>query len=74
MRSFLLVLRFANIWDFVTFPAFMFELSTANIKGQLQLFHELISNDRIWPSEHGFEVIFAKSLFVFEISAFKVRN
>ena len=43
-------------------------------KGQLQRFHKLISNDRIWPSEHGFEVIFEKSLFVFEISAFKVRN
>ena len=44
------------------------------LKGQLQRFHKLISNDRIWPSEHGFEVIFDKSLFVFEISAFKVRN
>ena len=44
------------------------------IKGQLQRFHKLISNDRIWPSEHSFEVIFEKSLFVFEISAFKVRN
>ena len=44
------------------------------IKGQLQRFHKLIFNDRIWPSEHGFEVIFEKSLFVFEISAFKVRN
>ena len=43
-------------------------------KGQLQRFHKLISNDRIWPSEHSFEVIFEKSLFVFEISAFKVRN
>ena len=43
-------------------------------KGQLQRFYKLISNDRIWPSEHGFEVIFEKSLFVFEISAFKVRN
>ena len=43
-------------------------------KGQLQRFHKLISNYRIWPSEHGFEVIFEKSLFVFEISAFKVRN
>ena len=43
-------------------------------KGQLQRFHKLISNDRIWPSEHGFKVIFEKSLFVFEISAFKVRN
>ena len=45
-----------------------------NFKGQLQRFHKLISNDRIWPSEHGFEVIFEKSLFVFEISASKVRN
>ena len=45
-----------------------------SFKGQLQRFHKLISNDRIWPSEHGFEVIFEKSLFVFEISAFKVRN
>ena len=43
-------------------------------KGQLQRFHKLISNDRIWPSEHGFKVIFEKSLFVFEISAFKVTN
>ena len=43
-------------------------------KGQLQRFHKLISNDRIWPSEHGFEVIFEKFLFVFEISSFKVRN
>ena len=43
-------------------------------KGQLQRFQKLISKDRIWPSEHGFEVIFEKSLFVFEISAFKVRN
>ena len=45
-----------------------------SVKGQLQRFHKLISNDRIWPSEHGFEVIFEKSLFVFEISASKVRN
>ena len=45
-----------------------------HFKSQLQRFHKLISNDRIWPSEHGFEVIFKKSLFVFEISAFKVRN
>ena len=45
-----------------------------DFKGQLQRFHKLISNDRIWPSEHGFEVIFEKSLFVFEVSAFKVRN
>ena len=37
------------------------------IKGQLQRFQKLISNDRIWPSEHGFEVIFEKSVFVFEI-------
>ena len=44
------------------------------LKGQPQRFQKLISNDRIWPSEHGFEVIFEKSLFVFEISAFKVRN
>ena len=51
----------------LTFCPYMF-------KGQLQRFHKLISNDRIWPSEHGFEVIFEKSLFVFEISAFKVRN
>ena len=43
-------------------------------KGQLQRFHKLISNDRIWPSEHGFKVIYEKPLFVFEISAFKVRN
>ena len=46
----------------------------SSIKGQLQRFHKLISNGRIWPSEHGFKVIFEKSLFVFEISAFKVRN
>ena len=44
------------------------------LKGQLQRFYKLISSDRIWPSEHGFKVIFEKSLFVFEISAFKVRN
>ena len=44
------------------------------VKGQLQRFHKLISNDRIWPSEHGFDVIFENSLLVFEISAFKVRN
>ena len=44
------------------------------IKDQLQRFYKLISDDRIWPSEHDFEVIFEKSLFVFEISAFKVRN
>ena len=44
------------------------------VKGQLQRFPKLISNDRIWPSEQGFEVIFEKSLFVFEISTFKVRN
>ena len=49
-------------------------LQKSNLKGQLQRFHKLISNNRIWPSEHGFEVIFEKSLFVFEISAFKVRN
>ena len=49
-------------------------LAETELKGQLQRFHKLISNDRIWPSEHGFEVIFEKSLFVFEISAFKVRN
>ena len=46
----------------------------SSFKGKLQRFHKLISNDRIWPSEHGFEVTFEKSLFVFEISAFKVRN
>ena len=50
------------------------DVKFAMLKGQLQRFHKLISNDRIWPSEHGFEVIFEKSLFVFEISAFKVRN
>ena len=49
-------------------------LLTNILKGQLQRFHKLISNDRIWPSEDGFEVIFEKSLFVFEISAFKVKN
>ena len=46
----------------------------SGVKGQLQRFHKLISNDRIWPSEQDFEVIFEKSLFVFEISAFKVWN
>ena len=46
----------------------------AYLKGQLQRFHKLISNDRIWPSEYSFEVTFEKSLFVFQISAFKVRN
>ena len=50
------------------------DLSFQPFKGQLQRFYKLISSDRIWPSEHGFEVIFEKSLFVFEISAFKVRN
>ena len=45
----------------------------SRLKGQLQRFHKLISNDRIWPSEDGFEVICEKSLF-FEISTFKVRN
>ena len=44
------------------------------LKGQLQRFHKLISDGRIWPSEHGFEVIFEKSLFVFEMSTFKVRT
>ena len=52
----------------------MYPYLCISLKGQLQRFHKLISNDRIWPSEHGFEVIFEKSLFVFEISAFKVRN
>ena len=52
----------------------LFLSSVITLKDQLQRFHKLISNDRIWPSEHGFEVIFEKSLFVFEISAFKVRN
>ena len=50
------------------------DIKTHFLKGQLQRFYKLISNDRIWPSEHGFEVIFEKSLFVFEISACKVRN
>ena len=54
----------------ISFECFCIEC----LKGQLQRFYKLISNDRIWPSEHGFEVIFEKSLFVFEISAFKVRN
>ena len=49
-------------------------LSRKFFKGQLQRFYKLISNDRIWPSEHGLEAIFEKSLFVFEISAFKVRK
>ena len=35
-----------------------------SFKGQLQRFHKLISNDRIWSSEHGFEVIF-ENLFSF---------
>ena len=48
--------------------------NAATIKGQLQRFHNLISNDRLWPSEYSFEVIFEKSLFVFEITALKVRN
>ena len=34
------------------------------VKGQLQRFHKLISNDRIWPSEHGFKAIF-ENLFSF---------
>ena len=44
------------------------------LKCQLQCFHKLISNDRIWPSEYSFKVIIEKFLFVFEISAFKLRN
>ena len=53
----------------------LLEIKSSKIfKGQLQRFHKLISNVRIWPSEHGFEVSFEKSLLVFEISAFKVRN
>ena len=31
------------------------------VKGQLQRFHKLISNDRTWLSKHSFEVIFEKS-------------
>ena len=46
-------------------------LVSKNCKIPSQRFDKLISNDRIWPSEHGFEVIFEKSHFVFEISAFK---
>ena len=46
----------------------------STIKGQQQRFDKLISNNSSWPSEHGFEFSFEKSLFVFEISAFKVRN
>ena len=52
----------------------LWQYQNNGFKSQLQCFHKLISNDRIWPSEHGFEVILEKSLFVFEISAFKVRN
>ena len=37
------------------------------LKGQLQRCHKLISNDRMWPSEHGFEVIFEKSLRFWDI-------
>ena len=54
-------------------PFQLFIVTGMEVKGQLQRFHKLISNDRIWPSEHGFEVIFEKSLR-FQISAFKVRN
>ena len=63
------------VWN--TYPYMIYQILFSiqeSIKGQLQCFHKLISNDRIWPSEHGFEVIFEKSLFVFEIPAFKVRN
>ena len=56
------------------FFTFFMKTDWRDLKGQLQGFYKLISNDRIWPSEHGFEVIFEKSLFVFEISAFKVRK
>ena len=63
---------------FICFEARRFRYDFKNnfvlVNGQLQRFYKLISNDRIWPSEHGFEVIFEKSLFVFEVSAFKVRN
>ena len=33
-----------------------------SLKGKLQRCHNLISNDRIWPSEYSFKVIFEKSL------------
>ena len=29
-----------------------------SFEGQLQRFHKLISNDRIWTSEHGFQSYF----------------
>ena len=60
--------------NFYKLTVMQFSTFSSRLKGQLQRFHKLISNDRIWPSEHGFEVIFEKPLFVFEISAFKVRN
>ena len=68
--------QLSSVWKIFE-KEFFCSLSTLilhSIKGQLQRLHKLISNDGIWSSEHSFEVIFEKSLFVFEISAFKVRN
>ena len=75
MPSFVLFPFTDKINESIISKVFVVSLSVCfKLKGQLQRFYKLISNDRIWPSEHGFEVIFEKSLFVFEISAFKVRN
>ena len=63
--------QFSGILPVFYLSLILYELK---LKGQLQHFYKLISNDRIWSSEQGFEVIFEKSLFVFEIPAFKVRN
>ena len=36
------------------YPYILINVSISWFKGQLQRFHKLISNDRIWPSEQGF--------------------
>ena len=58
-------------FDKIGIPKKATTLREQQLKGQLQRFYKLISNDRVWPSEHGFEVIFEKSLFIFEISPSK---
>ena len=57
-------------------PQFFHCISTVHPHFKHIVEHVIFSsaNDRIWPSEYSFEVSFGKSLFVFEISAFKVRN
>ena len=65
---------FVNVFKSLHFQTLVSLVKILTIKGQLQRFHKLISNDITWPSEYSFEVIFEKSVFVFEISALKVRN